>query len=282
MIGMLGWLQRQTPAAQPEEASDVSNANARPTGSRVERLVSFLQWVYFVAAIDADARQSLRVGTEMLVKDVMTSTIVSVSPDNSVRQAAMTMLSHHISGIPVIDGDGHLLGIISEGDLIRRTELGGAMFASAEDLAAPAEDRANAYVRRSSWRVAEAMTPAPVTIDEDASLLQAARLMQKHGVKRIPVIRHGELVGIVSRADLLQAIATAKLDGTPSGDEAIQRSVMVRLRENTGLEAFDIKIAVTNGIVHLSGAVAIPECRRAARIVAESVQGVQGVVDHFT
>ena len=216
----------------------------------------------------------------MRAKDVMTIKIVRISPDNSVRQAAKMMLDNQVSGIPVVDDDGHLLGIISEGDLIRRTELGSD--ATLAEKAMPAKDRASAYVKRSSWRVGDAMTNDPVTIDEDASLTRVARLMQERGIKRIPVTRAGELVGIVSRADLLQGILVAGQDQTAAGDEAIQRSVMVRLRENTGLEAFDIKIAVTNGIVHLSGAVAIPECRRAARIVAESVQGVQGVVDHFT
>lgn len=218
----------------------------------------------------------------MRVKDVMTIKVVRISPDNSVRQAAKMMLDNQVSGIPVVDDDGHLLGIISEGDLIRRTELASEATISLAEKAMPAEERASAYVKRSSWRVGDAMTSNLVTIDEDASLTRVAQLMQERGIKRIPVTRAGELVGIVSRADLLQAILVAKQDQTAAGDEAIQRSIAVRLAENSGLEGLDVKVTVADGMVHLWGNVETPECRRAARIVAESVRGVRGVVEHFS
>ncbi|WP_341486409.1 CBS domain-containing protein [Pararhizobium sp. A13] len=218
----------------------------------------------------------------MRVKDVMTIKVVRISPDHSVRQAAKMMLDNQVSGIPVVDDDGRLLGIISEGDLIRRTELGSEATVSLAEKAMPAEERASAYVKRSSWRVGDAMTSNLVTIDEDASLTRVAQLMQERGIKRIPVTRAGELVGIVSRADLLQAILVAKPDQTAAGDEAIQLSIAVRLAENTGLEGLDVKVTVADGMVHLWGNVETPECRRAARIVAESVRGVRGVVEHFS
>jgi CBS domain-containing protein len=179
-------------------------------------------------------------GAAMRVKDVMTRRVIKVSPDNSVRQAAKVMLDNHVSGIAVVDDEGHLVGIISEGDLIRRTELGGREVASLAEMARPAEQRAGAYVKRCSWRVGDAMTHDPVTIEEDAFLKRAAKLMQERGIKRIPVTRAGELVGIISRADLLQAILTARHDETAAGDEAIQRSIATRLGENTGLEGLDV------------------------------------------
>jgi len=217
----------------------------------------------------------------MLAKDVMTTKIVKVSPNNSVRQACKIMLDNHVSGIPVVDDDGHLLGIISEGDLIRRTELGGGAFAPTE-TAMPAEARADAYVKRSSWKVGDTMSRDPVTIDEETSLTRVAQLMQEHGIKRVPVMRAGELIGIVGRADLLQAILAAKQDETAAGDEGIQRSIATRLGENTGLEGLDVKVTVADGTVHLWGNVETAECRRAARVVAESVRGVRGVVEHFS
>lgn len=125
------------------------------------------------------------------------------------------------------------------------------------------------------------MTADPVTIDEDAPLARVAALMQERGIKRIPVLRNGALVGIVSRADLLQGILAARQDETASGDEAIRRSILVRLDENTGLEGLDIAVDVADGIVHLWGKVETAECRHAARTVAESVRGVRGVVEHF-
>ncbi|MDF1631119.1 CBS domain-containing protein [Mycoplana sp. MJR14] len=217
----------------------------------------------------------------MRAKDVMTVQVVRLSPDNSVRQAARIMLDHHVSGLPVVDDEGRLVGVLSEGDLIRRTELCSGMAASPEDRALATDARASAYVRRSSWRVGDAMTVDPVTIDEDASVSRVARLMQERGIKRIPVTRDGHLIGIVSRADLLQAILAAKPDETLADDEAIRRCIVTRLGENTGLESLDITVAVTDGVVHLWGVVETADCRRAARILAENVHGVRGVVEHF-
>ncbi|MBX5165482.1 MULTISPECIES: CBS domain-containing protein [unclassified Rhizobium] len=218
----------------------------------------------------------------MLVKDVMTVKIIKVSPDNNVRQAAKIMLDNHVSGVPVVDDEGHLLGVLSEGDLIRRTELVSGAIASLEEMALPSEARANAYVRRTSWRVGDAMTPDPLTIDEEASLARVAKLMHEWSIKRIPVVRGRELVGIVSRADLLQAILVARQDETGGGDEGIQRSIVTRFGENTGLEGLDLSVTVTDGIVHIWGNVETTECRRAARVLAEGVHGVRGVVEHFT
>ncbi|MBL0373590.1 CBS domain-containing protein [Rhizobium sp. KVB221] len=218
----------------------------------------------------------------MQAKDVMTTTIVSVSPENSVRHAAEIMLINHVSGLPVIDNSGLLVGIISEGDLIRRTELGSEAITSLSDGVLPAEERAYAFIRRSSWKIGDAMSRNPIAIDEDTSLARISRLMQEHGIKRIPVTRNGELIGIVSRADLLKAIIMAELDEIAAGDEALRRSITVRLGENTGLEGFDLKVTVSDGIVHLWGDVTTEDCRRAACIVAENVRGVRGVVEHFS
>ncbi len=217
----------------------------------------------------------------MRVKDVMTTVVVKLSPDNSVRQAARIMLDNHVSGLPVVDDAGVLVGILSEGDLIRRTELGWGG-PTAADATLAADERAHAYVRRSSWRVGDAMTANPVTIDEHAPIGRVAALMQDRGIKRVPVLRDGRLIGIVSRADLLQAILSAKQDDTAAGDDAIRRSILIRLGENTGLEGLDIKVAVSDGVVHLWGNVETDDCRRAARILAEGVRGVRGVVEHYS
>ncbi|TCL65241.1 CBS domain-containing protein [Rhizobium sp. BK251] len=218
----------------------------------------------------------------MRVKDVMTAKVVTVSSDSSVRQAAEIMLAYHISGVPVIDGDGRLVGMISEGDLIRRTELGAVVPSGSDEQPLSAAERANAYIKRTSWRVGDAMTADLVAAEEDTPLTQVASLMEKRRVKRIPVLRDGQLVGIVSRADLLQAIITARKDETAAGDDAIQRSIAIRLRENTGLEGQDVTVTVSDGIVHLWGKIETEECRRAARVVAEGVRGVRGVVEHLS
>ncbi|TCU05370.1 CBS domain-containing protein [Rhizobium sullae] len=218
----------------------------------------------------------------MLVKDVMITKVVGVSPDNSVRRAAEVMLTNRISGVPVIDDAGCLVGIISEGDLLRRTELGRGAIAELGTSVLTAEEQATAYVKSNAWRVADVMSRAPVVVEEDASLGRVSGLMQKHGIKRIPVMREGVLVGIISRADLLRVIVTADLDETARGDEAVRRSIAIRLSENTGLLGKDVTVAVTDGVAHLWGNVDTAECKKAARVAAESVRGVRGVVEHFS
>ncbi|APO76427.1 CBS/BON domain-containing protein [Rhizobium etli 8C-3] len=217
----------------------------------------------------------------MLVKDVMMKKVVGVSPDNSVRRAAEIMLANHVSGVPVIDDAGRLVGIISEGDLLRRTELGRGAIADLGGQAFSAEDRAKAYVKSNAWRVADVMSRNPVVVEEDASLAHVSGLMQEHGIKRIPVMKKGALVGIVSRADLLKAIVTAHQDETAPGDEAIRRSISIRLSENTGLEGKDMTVTVIDGVAHLWGRVDTAECRKAARVAAENVRGVIKVVEHY-
>ncbi|MBB5577164.1 CBS domain-containing protein [Rhizobium paranaense] len=208
----------------------------------------------------------------------MKARIIKVSPDNSVKQAAELMLANHISGVPVIDDEGRLVGLITEGDLLRRSELGHRTMA---DESLSPEEKARTYIKSNAWKVADVMSCNPVSVEEDTSLARVANLMEEHGIKRIPVMRAGAVVGIVSRADLLQAIIFAKPDETAPGDEAIRRSIMIRLSENTGLEGQDLTVTVANGVVHLWGNVSTEECRKAARVAAESVRGVTGVVDHF-
>lgn len=218
----------------------------------------------------------------MRVKDVMTTKVVSVSPDNSVRQAARLMLDNNVSGLPVIDDSDCIVGVISEGDLIRRTELVSGSLSISDEGSTTAEERASAYVRRCSWRVGDVMTSDPVTIGEHAPLMQVSNIMHERRIKRIPVTRGAKVVGIVSRADLLQAILAAKPDDTATGDEAIQRSIVHRFGENTGLEGLDLRVTVVDGTVHLWGIVEAMERRKAARTVAEGVRGVRGIVEHFT
>ncbi|KQV32463.1 signal transduction protein [Rhizobium sp. Root1203] len=217
----------------------------------------------------------------MLVKDMMTTQVVGVSPDNSVRRAAEIMLTNHISGVPVIDDAGDLVGIISEGDLLRRSELGQGAIAELGTPLPTADEKASSYVKSNAWRVADVMSREPVVVDEDASLGQVSRLMQEHRIKRIPVVREGKLVGIISRANLLEAIIAASQDATAPGDEAIRRSIAIRLSENTGLAGKGMTVTVSDGVAHLWGNVDTAECKKAARVAAESVRGVRGVVEHF-
>jgi CBS-domain-containing membrane protein len=216
----------------------------------------------------------------MKVKDVMTTKVVSVSPDNSVKRAAGIMLDKHVSGLPVVDDEGMLVGLISEGDLLRRSELGLRIIAAPEQSAS-LEERASAYVKSHAWKVADVMSCDVVTVEEEADLCDAATLMAENGVKRLPVIRNGKLAGIVSRADLLHAVATARLDDTAPGDEAIRRSIVTRLNEDIGLSSANVTVTVVDGLVHLWGTTASAASQKAACVIADGVRGVKGVIEHF-
>lgn len=213
----------------------------------------------------------------MQAKDIMTTRVVTVSPHHSVRHAAQIMLDRGISGLPVIDDEGRLVGIISEGDLLRRAELGSALHSPN-----PVRQQARDYVRSHSWKVGDLLTTNVITVGEEIPVGQIAALMEERHVKRLPVMRNGTIVGIVSRADLLRAIAVAKLEAPVSSDEAIRRSVLARLGEVHELNEVRLGVIVSGSIVHLWGDVYSEAARRAAIVVAEGVRGVTGVVDHLS
>ncbi len=218
----------------------------------------------------------------MKAKDVMAVDVVSVSPDHSVRHAARIMLDHRISGLPVIDDDGRLVGIVTEGDLMRRSELGAQALPPVDRQFSTEENNAGAYVKSHSWKVADVMTIDPVNVEEEAPLSRIAALMTERGIKRIPVMAGQHLVGIVSRADLLRVLMTAKLDTTAPGDDAIRRSILTRLREDAGINGDELTLTVADGMVHVSGAVSSQSKRDAVRVVAEGVRGVKGVIDNLS
>ncbi|WP_318857937.1 CBS domain-containing protein [Sinorhizobium meliloti] len=133
-----------------------------------------------------------------------------------------------------------------------------------------------------SWKVADVMTSDLVVIDEETPVSRIAALMEEHRIKRVPVMNGEHLVGVVSRADLLHALVTAKLDDAAPGDDAIRRSILTRLREDAGIKGDELTLTVADGLVHFSGVVSSQSERDAARVVAEGVKGVKGVFDHLS
>jgi CBS-domain-containing membrane protein len=167
------------------------------------------------------------------------------------------------------------VGIVTEGDLMRRSELGAQAVAPSDRQFTTNEDNARAYVKSHGWKVADVMTPDPVKVEEETPLHRIAALMVERGIKRVPVMRGEHLVGIVSRTDLLRSLITAKFDATASGDAAIRRSILTRLREDAGIKG-ELALTVADGLVHVSGAVSSQSERDAVRVVAEGVRGVKG------
>jgi CBS-domain-containing membrane protein len=218
----------------------------------------------------------------MQVKDVMSRNVISVPANETILKAVQLMLENRISGLPVTDARGNLVGIVTEGDFLRRREIGTQRRRPRwlEFLIGPGP-LALEYVRASGTRVDEVMTPNPYTITEGQSLETVVELMQRHNIKRIPVLREGQIVGIVSRANLMQALASlAHYIPVPAGgDREIREQILKTLaKQHWG---WSINVIVHGGVVELWGTLTDERERQAAIVDAENVPGVREVHDHL-
>jgi CBS domain-containing protein len=213
----------------------------------------------------------------------MTQNVVTVRADTTVVDTARTMMERRISAVPVVDSDGRLTGIISEGDLMRRVESGTERHPSWWlALFETPEVHALRYVKSHGRLAGEVMTHQVVTVDEDTSLQTIAELLERHRIKRVPVVRDGRMVGIVSRANLLHGLATAKIaERLVDDDHAIRSSIMDALNQEISVQDDFINVTVSAGVVHLWGVVQTEAKRVAIRVVAENTLGVQAIDDHI-
>lgn len=207
----------------------------------------------------------------MHAADIMTRKVISISPSHGVRHAARLMLDNRVSGLPVCDDNGNLVGMLSEGDLLRRSELGSAALGATEDKS-PQQDL-ETYIKGHSWRVGDVMTRDVVTVGADALVDHIAALMIDRSIKRVPVIHEGRIVGILSRRDILEVIVAARADRPATSDEAMKRAVLARLSSDLGLDQGVIEVRVDRGVVALCGSVESGVKRLAARVAAEAVCG---------
>jgi CBS domain-containing protein len=219
----------------------------------------------------------------MRAHQIMTRSVVTVAPDTSIVDAANLMLQRHVSGLPVVDTTGRLVGIVSEGDFIRRSEIGTQRKRGRwlKFILGPGK-AASDFVHEHGRRVAEVMTKDPLTITEDTALAEIVDLMEKNNVKRLPVVRADRIVGIVSRANLLQAVASLarQVPDPTADDDHIRNRVMDALEKNEWCP-FGLSVIVRDGIVHLSGVITEERARQAAVVAAENVEGVKKVHDHL-
>jgi CBS domain-containing protein len=220
----------------------------------------------------------------MNASDVMTRTIFSVRPEAAVAEAIRTMLDKQISGLPVIDEAGRLVGILTEGDLLRRGETGTERQRPRwlEILMGPGR-LAGEYVRTHGRKVAGVMTRDIAGVTPDTPLKEVVELMERRRIKRVPVLDGDALVGILSRADLLRALADA-LEEKPApsaSDDEIRERVLAELARTSWVPRDGIAITVENGIVDLNGVILDENERGALRVAAENVPGVRAVEDHL-
>jgi len=218
----------------------------------------------------------------MRASDVMVRAVVTVSPDTTVEALARLMINLRIGGVPVLEKDGVLVGIVSEGDLLRRVEIETERHRPrwSEQFSSNSQ-RATEYIKSHARRVRDIMTREVFTVEAAATLGEIADLLEARKIKRVPVVHDGKVVGIVSRADLLKVLASGGI-GTPDeeADRTIRLQLLAELRDQNWTDTTEDRVVVAKGIVHLWGLVRSEEERRALRIAAENTPGVRGVEDH--
>jgi CBS domain-containing protein len=219
----------------------------------------------------------------MQASDVMTSDVVSVGPDTPIPDIARLLVERRISGVPVVDSAGRLLGIVGEGNLIHLiSRQGNEKHSGWLSLLTSPEEHAHEYLRSHGRVARDVMTTTVITIGESAPVPQVARLLDTRQLKRVPVVREGKVVGIITRSDLLRALAYRAVSSTTEPtDEEIRERLLANLDE-AGLDWHPyVDIIVTNGVVHLWGTVDTSEEAEAFHLVAEATDGVDGVENHL-
>jgi CBS domain-containing protein len=220
----------------------------------------------------------------LTVADVMTRDVITIAPDTPVQAVAMLLYERHISGAPVVDAGGQMVGILSEGDLMTHTA---ALGEAAQPrswwlrLFSDRTSRAEDYLKTHGLTAADVMTKDPLTVAPTASLAEVARLLERHRFKRLPVVENGRLVGIVSRANLLRGLVTAEAPGEVTADD---RDIATRLRAALDAETLGgglVNPIVQDGTVHLWGLVDNDTERRALILLAQRTPGVKAVEDHL-
>ena len=217
----------------------------------------------------------------MKMKHIMTPSVVSVTPETPIPEVARLLLERHISAVPVIDASGELRGIVSEGDLLRRTEDGSHPHGSwwlrhFSKRGASAAD----YVKARGRSAADVMTPEVVTVTEDSLSSEVAHLLETQRIKRVPVMREGKVVGIVSRADLIRGLAAGKDMASPPisvTDETIRKQLLKKLEQADWAPSYGISVIVADGTVRIWGLVDSQDQVDALRVAAENVPGVKGL-----
>jgi CBS domain-containing protein len=217
----------------------------------------------------------------MRARDIMTTSVVTVSPETDIAEAVKLMLERQISGVPVIDDSGRLIGILTEGDLMRRAELAtGRQSWWINPISSP-EQEAKAYVKAHGLKVKDVMTKEVVTITEQEPLDRIAMVFEERGIKRTPVMRSGKVVGIVSRANLLRSLAVQKTNDFPPSDSNIRSAILATAAEDAAIRVVLVDVTVDGGVVHLWGNTASEAERDAFRVVAENTMGVKEVQNHI-
>ena len=221
----------------------------------------------------------------MRAADLLTNEVITLGEDASVQEAAKLMAEHGISAVPVIDRESRVVGMVSEGDLLHRAETGTERRRSWWlEMVASTNQLAGEYVKSHSGKVKDVMTRDVVSVIEETLVADIAVLLETNRIKRVPVLRGGKLAGIVSRANLVRALAMT-INERPSGAEADDRAIrdrlLAELKAQKWAEVSPANVTVKDGIVHLWSSYYSDQEKRALIVAAESIPGVRRVEDHM-
>lgn len=220
----------------------------------------------------------------MKAGDIMTVGAVTVRPDATVEHAARIMIEHGISGLPVVDGAGKLVGIVTEGDLLHRPEIGTEQSRSRWlEMWMSTRELAQDYARQHGRRIEDVMTNDVVSVGPDAELDEVADLLDRRGIKRLPVVRDGKVVGLISRANLVLALSR-RMGDVPAevvDDVAIRRHILDEVASKPWAPMGTLNVIVRGGVVELDGTVTDAHVRDAVRVAAENAPGVVRVWDRL-
>ncbi|WP_407160649.1 CBS domain-containing protein [Bradyrhizobium sp. STM 3557] len=219
----------------------------------------------------------------MRAHQIMTKNVISVTPHTSIEDAARIMLLNKISGLPVVEDNGTLVGMVSQSDFLRRSEIGTGRKRPAwlQFLVGPGRAAAD-FIRERGRKIEDVMTAGPITVVEETPLEELVGLMEKHDIKRLPVMNGKALVGIVTRTNLLQAVASmAREIPDPTADDDHIRDRILRQVNATDWRPIGFEVTVRSGLVHLHGIITTDESRQAAIVAAENTAGVTEVHDHL-
>jgi len=220
----------------------------------------------------------------MRAVDVMVRDVVTVRPDTDVAEAIRLLGEHDVSALPVVDPAGNLVGVLSEADLIHRVEIGTEKRRPWwQEAVTGASTLAADFAKSHGKKIGEVMTSGVISVSEDTPLSEIVTLFERKGIKRVPVVKDGKLVGIVSRANLIQALASVvgRMDQHDETDRQIRLELMSRLQQQSWTDFGSRNVTVSDGVVHLWRLVGSEAERKALGALAESVPGVSRVADEM-
>jgi CBS domain-containing protein len=221
----------------------------------------------------------------MRAMDVMTSKVITIDENGTVPEAAKLLAEHGISAVPVVNRDKRVIGMVSEGDLLHRAETGTELRRSWWlELASSTNKLAGEYIKAHSGKVKDVMTRDVLSVTEETPVADIAVLLETNRIKRVPVLRDGKLVGIVSRANLVRALAmtiSEVANGAEADDRSIRDKLLAELKAQKWAEVSPANVTVKGGVVHLWSSYLSEQEKRALVVAAENIPGVRRVEDHM-